>query len=54
MIPSADRQGFRFVFSRISWLESLLLGARTQARRAAQKTLRGLSRPGMTQFWMVP
>src|SRR6516165_9245089 len=31
MIPSADPQGFRFVLSRISWLESLLLGAHTHA-----------------------
>jgi hypothetical protein len=31
MIPSADPQDFRFVLSRISWLESLLLGAHTHA-----------------------
>jgi hypothetical protein len=30
MIHSADPQGFRFTLSRISWLESLLLGARAQ------------------------
>ena len=37
MIPSADPQGFRFVLSRISLLAPLLLGARTQARKQAQK-----------------